>query len=55
MESWEVGRWGDAGWTCSPLRPMRESTPIEWATSVISAPVRSHSAEIALIDDTCEA
>ena len=33
------------------LGPMRESTPIECATSSTLAPVTSHSAEIELIDE----
>ena len=33
------------------LGPMRESTPIAYATSDTSAPVASHSAEIELIDE----
>merc|ERR1719473_70182 len=33
------------------LGPMRESTPIEWATSSTSAPVASQRAEMELIDE----
>ena len=33
------------------LGPMRESTPMAWATSVTLAPVTSQSAEIELIDE----